>query len=369
MTQLRKLYYLSLILSMCSFVTPAVASNNGNAQVFTMTNSASGNEVLIFTHQPQQGLVGAGSVASGGNGTGIGLGNQGGVILSQHHRWLYVVNAGSNSISVFRLHKGDLTLIDTVDSGGVQPVSLTRHKNLLYALNAGSDSIAGFMVNDNGTLSPIANSMRGLSGTGTAPAQISFTPWGDALIVTEKATNIITTFLIDEDGLPGPAVVNDSAGPTPFGFDFDRYGHLLVTEAAGGAQDASSLSSYEIQQDGTLVPLASAVPTTETAACWVEMSRNGRYAFTTNAGSSSISAFRSSRKGSLKLTTDDGVAASTGPGSAPIDLALASRGNYLFSLSAADGTIAAFRLIGNSKLVPVQGVTGLPETVNGLAAY
>lgn len=368
MTQLRK-FLLSLFLSMCGFAAPAVADNYGTGQVFTMTNAESGNEILIFNHHPQQGLVGAGSVATGGDGTGAGLGNQGGVILSKHHRWLYAVNAGSDSVSVFRVRKDGLTLIDTIPSDGSQPVSLTRHDNLLYVLNAGSDSIAGFTVNGDGTLSPLAGSVQGLSGVGTGPAQISFTPWGDALVVTEKATNRITTFLVDEDGLPGPAVVNDSAGPTPFGFDFDRYGHLLVSEAAGGAPDASSLSSYEIQEDGTLVVLASAVPTTETAACWVEMSRNGRYAFTTNAGSSSISAFETGRDGSLMLTTEDGVAASTGAGSAPIDLALSTRGNYLFSLSAADGTIAAFRLVGNRKLVPVPGVTGLPGTVNGLAAY
>lgn len=368
MSQLRK-FLLSLFLSMCGFAAPAVADNYGTGQVFTMTNAASGNEILIFNHHPQQGLVGAGSVATGGDGTGAGLGNQGGVILSKHHRWLYAVNAGSDSVSVFRVRKGGLTLIDTVASDGSQPVSLTRHDDLLYVLNAGSDSIAGFTVNGDGTLSPLAGSVQALSGVGTGPAQISFTPWGDALVVTEKATNRITTFLVDEDGLPGPAVVNDSAGPTPFGFDFDRYGHLLVSEAAGGAPDASSLSSYEIQGDGTLVVLASAVPTTETAACWVEMSRNGRYAFTTNAGSSSISAFESGLDGSLMLTTEDGVAASTGAGSAPIDLALSTRGNYLFSLSAADGTIAAFRLVGNRELVPVPGVTGLPGTVNGLAAY
>ena len=368
MTHLRN-FLLSLFLSLCGFAAPAVADNYGTGQVFTMTNAAGGNAILIFNHHPQQGLVGAGSVATGGDGTGAGLGNQGGVILSKHHRWLYAVNAGSDSVSVFRVRKGGLTLIDTIPSDGSQPVSLTRHGNLLYVLNAGSDSIAGFTVNGDGTLSPLAGSVQGLSGGGTGPAQISFTPWGDALVVTEKATNRITTFLVDEDGLPGPAVVNDSAGPTPFGFDFDRYGHLLVSEAAGGAPDASSLSSYEIQEDGTLVVLASAVPTTETAACWVEMSRNGRYAFTTNAGSSSISAFATGRDGSLMLTTADGVAASTGAGSAPIDLALSTRGNYLFSLSAADGTIAAFRLIGNRELVPVPGVTGLPGTVNGLAAY
>ena len=369
MIQLRKFHHIGLLLLLCGIAAPALAGDGDTGTIFTMTNATDGNAILIFNHHPQQGLVSAGSVASGGNGTGGGLGNQGGVILSPHHRWLYAVNAGSDSVSTFRVHKGGLTLIDTVASGGSQPVSLTLHDDLLYVLNAGSDSIAGFTVNQNGTLSPLNDSVRALSGSGTAPAQIGFTPWGDALVVTEKATNQITTFAVGEDGRPGPALVNASAGATPFGFDFDRYGHLLVSEAAGGAPDASSLTSYEVREDATLAVLASSVPTTGTAACWVEMSRNGKYAFTTNAGSSSISAYRSGRDGSLMLTTEDGVAASTGPGSAPIDLALSARGNYLFALSAANGTVAAFRLIGNRRLVPMPGVTGLPETVNGLAAY
>ena len=147
MTHLRN-FLLSLFLSLCGFAAPAVADNYGTGQVFTMTNAAGGNAILIFNHHPQQGLVGAGSVATGGDGTGAGLGNQGGVILSKHHRWLYAVNAGSDSVSVFRVRKGGLTLIDTIPSDGSQPVSLTRHGNLLYVLNAGSDSIAGFTIND-----------------------------------------------------------------------------------------------------------------------------------------------------------------------------------------------------------------------------
>jgi 6-phosphogluconolactonase len=368
MTQMRRLPLLPLLLSLCGFAAPVLAGNGDSGRVYTMTNAAGGNEILIFNHHPQQGLVSTGSVATGGDGTGSGLGNQGGVLLDEQNRWLYTVNAGSDSVSVFRVHNGDLALVDTVASGGSLPVSLTRHNDLLYVLNAGSDSIAGFTVNDDGTLSPLAGSVRGLSGAGTAPAQIGFTPWGDTLVVTEKATTLITTFSVDADGLPGPAVVNASAGATPFGFDFDRFGHLLVSEAAGGAPDASSLSSYRVQEDGTLTALASAVPTTETAACWVEMSRNEKYAFTTNAGSSSISAFESGHDGSLTLTTEDGVAATTGAGSAPIDLALSTRGNYLFALSAANGTIAAYRLVGNRELVPMPGVAGLPATINGLAA-
>jgi 6-phosphogluconolactonase len=357
---------MSLSLLIGCLAVPAWAGGHDTNRVFTMTNAVDGNEILIFTHDPRYGLIDRGSVASGGDGAGTGLGNQSGVILSEHHRWLYAVNAGSDSISVFRVGEGGLTLVDTVASGGERPVSLTRHKNLLYVLNAGSDSIAGFTIDDKGALNPIEDSVRTLSGAGTGAAQIGFTPWGDVLVVTEKATNVITTFLVDDVGRAGPAIVNPSEGVTPF--DFDRYGHLLVSEAAGGSPDASSVSSYEIQEDGSLEVRASAVPTTETAACWVQVSRNGRYAFTTNAGSASISAFKSGRDGSLTLTTEDGVTATTGPTSAPIDLALSNR-NYLFALSAADGTIAAFHVLGNRKLVPVPGATGLPETANGLAAY
>lgn len=369
MNLFRKTFYLALLISLCGFALPAAARGYDAARVYTMTNAADGNAILMFAHRPAQGLVSLGSVAGGGRGTGSGLGNQGALALSHDHRWLYAVNAGSDSISVFRVWRGRLKLIDSVDSNGAQPVSLSVHGDLLYVLNAGSDSIAGFSVNDNGTLRPLADSVRSLSGSGTGPAQVSITPWGDALVVTEKATNRITTFVLDAHGRPGSAVVNDSVGVTPFGFAFDRFGHLLVSEANGGAPAASSLSSYDIAANGTLDVLAPAVPTTETAACWVVTSRDGRYAFTTNAGSSSISAFKSDRDGGLTLTTPDGVAGNTGAGTAPIDMALSSGGNFLYALSAADGSIAAFRVIGNRKLVSIAGVTGLPTGLNGLAAY
>lgn len=338
-------------------------------KVFTMTNAVAGNEVLMFTHHPQQGLIPGGQFATGGTGTGAGLGNQGAVVLSKNGHWLFVVNAGSDSFSVFKVEANGLSLLTTVDSAGDQPVSITQHKNKLFVLNAGSDSIAGFRLQHNGSVTAIENSVRSLSGNGVGAAQISFTPWGDGLLVTEKATNTITSFTVSESGIPGQPIINESAGATPFGFAFDRYGHAIVSEANGGAADASSLSSYRINNNGSLSVLASAVPTTETAACWVVMSANGRTAFTTNAGSSSISAFTAKRNGDLRLTTEDGVAAMTGEGSAPIDMALSDSGRFLYTLSAADGSIAAFLVLGNRLLVPVPGINGLPTGMNGLAAF
>ena len=117
------------------------------------------------------------------------------------------------------------------------------------------------------------------------PAQISFNIFGDVLVVAEKNTNKIDLFDV-EDGIAQGPNVQVSNGMTPFGFAFDRRDHLIVSEAFGGAANASALSSYEV--DGGIYPLevvSGSVATHQTAACWVVVSRNGRFAYTTNTGS------------------------------------------------------------------------------------
>ncbi|MFN7929020.1 MAG: hypothetical protein U0Y68_13950 [Blastocatellia bacterium] len=97
----------------------------------------------------------AGSFPTGGAGSGGGLGNQGGLILSSNHKWLFAVNAGSNEISVFQVTQRGITLRDIVPSSGIRPVSLTFYRGLFYVLNAGSDSIAGFTLGRDGDLHPL----------------------------------------------------------------------------------------------------------------------------------------------------------------------------------------------------------------------
>ena len=50
--------------------------------VYTMTNSAQGNEVLVFSRSVDGSLTPAGAIATSGLGSDDGLGNQGGLILS-----------------------------------------------------------------------------------------------------------------------------------------------------------------------------------------------------------------------------------------------------------------------------------------------
>jgi 6-phosphogluconolactonase len=335
--------------------------------LYTMTNAADGNKILVFDRLHDGRLRFAGAVRTGGTGTGGGLGNQGGVTLSRNERWLLAVNAGSNSISVFQVHRHGLKLVERQSSGGTRPVSVTERRGLVYVLNHGNDTITGFRLRPNGTLTPIDDSTRSLSGAGTDPAQISFTRDGDALVVTEKATNMITTFEVDRDGRPGAAQPQQSNGQTPFGFAAGRRDQLFVSEAFGGAVDASALSSYEIDRQGRLGVISGSVGTNQTAACWVALTPNGRYAYVTNTGSGSVSGYAIDFDGTIALLDEDGRTGDTGDGSSPIDLAVTDDGAFLYTLNGGNGTIGVFAIRRDGSLRPLPFLSGLPSGVNGLA--
>ena len=222
-------------------------------------------------------------------------------MLTGNERWLLAVNAGSNSISVLEVRPRGLRLAEVQPSGGIRPVSVTEHRGVVYVLNAGSDSISGFASVETVACVRSTGPNRLLSGVGTDPAQIAFTPHGDALVVTEKATNKIVTFEVGQHGLPGDARVQDSHGQTPFGFAFGKRDQLFVSEAFGGAENASATSSYEIDRQGVLKTISASVGTNQSANCWVIVTPNGRFAYVTNTGSGSISGYAIDFDGTIEL--------------------------------------------------------------------
>ncbi|KFA87972.1 lactonase family protein [Archangium violaceum] len=333
--------------------------------VYTVSNDAEGNAVAVFI-QEEDGTLSAGPrVATGGRGTGSGLGNQGALALSEDERFLFVINAGSNDLSSFRVLRSGPKLLGRVPSGGTTPVSLTVHGELLYVLNAGDGgNISGFRVGSDGGLTPLPDSIRPLSGAAvTAPAQVSFSPDGSLLVVTEKATNLIDTYTVDVNGRAHGPIVQSSEGPTPFGFAFDKRGRLFVSEAAAGVPNGSALSSYHVDGAGRL-SLQDQQPSRQTAACWVVVTRNGRYAYTSNTGSASITGYRIFKSGNLSLLDSDGVTASAPEGSVLIDMSLSDDSRYLYVLDS-QGAVRAYRvgdgggLSGLGSVPAPAGSTGL----------
>ena len=366
----RRFLAATAVMAGTAVLMPAAAGAQGHSidaarsVVYTMSNAAAGNEILAFAQDANGGLTPAGGFPTGGLGTGGGLGNQG--ALSHDGEYLYAVNAGSDEVSVLRFTGTGLELVDVESSGGDRPVSVTVDRGIVYVVNAGSDSIAGFTVGEGGDLAPLAGSIHGLSGTGTGAAQIQFSQDGRVLIVTEKATNSLVTFTLDHYGVPVDRQVFASPGATPFGFAIGPGRRIYVSEAAGGAPNASSVTSWYVSPQGALDVITPTAATLQSAACWVIVTPDGRFAYTTNTGSGTVSAFRI-RAGGLELL-DAGVAASTGVGSAPIDVAITAGGRYLHVLSSGTDSLATFAIARDGSLSYVSEVTGLPDGANGLTA-
>jgi 6-phosphogluconolactonase (cycloisomerase 2 family) len=348
----------------CGILASSTPAQAQSGYVYTSTNSATGNAVLVFSRAANGELTPLSYHFTGGTGTGAGLGNQGAVLLSPDNRWLFTVNAGSNDISVFQVNAFGLRLIRRVSSGGPRPVSLTMYKNMLYVLNAGvPNNITGFFVDQNAVLTPIPNSTRSLSATDTSPAEVGFDPYGALLVVTERGTQNIDVYAVDANGVAQPGVVGKSVGVTPFGFGFDGQGRLFVTEAAGGADGASSVSSYFVSTYGIL-PISGSVPTNQTAACWLAVGRTGSLLWTGNAGNAnSVSSFSIAKNG---IITNNGVVSSGMMGTT--DLAVDSTGRFLYVLENRVGAVRGFRTNANGTLTLLGSYGGFGAGFTGLAA-
>ncbi|HET6465052.1 MAG TPA: beta-propeller fold lactonase family protein [Nitrospiria bacterium] len=342
--------------------SPYDRDEGATGAVYAMTNAPDGNNVVIFDRDEDGILTKAGSISTGGTGSGGGLdplGSQNSLVLSPDNRWLLAVNGGSNEISVFRVLPDGLKWVDKVDSGGDFPVSLTVDHDLVYVLNAGaSPNITGFTLSHKGRLSPLAGSARSL-GSG-AFAQVGFDPEGETLVVTDKAGSKILVYSVDEDGLPAVSpVVSASHGNTPFGFIFDQRGRLLVVEVGPNA-----VSSYKILKDDTLQVISGSVPNGQQAACWIAGNERGDV-FTANPGSGTVSAYQlTARNGQVALL--NGAA---GSGNRPLDMAVADNGRFLYALDPGSGAIDMFRIKHDGSLTNLGAIDGaLPLFAQGIAA-
>jgi len=340
---------------------------NNRGFVYTLSNETSGNKVITYKRAANGSLTYIASYASGGDGSGGGLGNQGAVIISNDGDVLLAVNAGSNTISSFKITGNGLNLKSTVSSGGITPVSIAQHNDLVYVLNAGGNgNISGFRLGENDKLTPLSSSTRPLSSSMAGAAQVSFVRNGKVLVITEKATNKIITYTVNASGRPEAMHSITAASPTPFGFAPGRFGNIYVSEAVGGAPNASNVSSYHISYNGSISLSEGPVATGQSAACWVVLTENGRYIYTTNTASNNLSSYTVHPvNGNINLFQS--AAATSGMG--PIDAALTDNSKYLYVLNAGSHSITGYSVAGNGTLTALPGtITGLPASTNGLAA-
>jgi 6-phosphogluconolactonase len=388
-----------------------------NGAVFSMSNAREGNVVVAFSRAADGRLTEVGRFPTGGNGSGSFEDTANGMILGNAQgesspnnlidssEFLFVTNAGSNSITVFRVNPEGLERVEVQNSGGEKPVSVTVNRGLLYVLHSGETeddlfdedgniipncttgelpSVTGFRVSSSGQLDPIPGSTRQLSGDAfSGCAQVSFSPSGDVLVVTERLAvqpgqenneapegdeGVINTFVVNADGTLGGHQVIDAAGQGPFGFTFTKSGRLLTTEQFDGPEGPSrgAATSYQVGGGGTLTPISSSVRNGGTDTCWFVVTDDGQYGFTTSffdpnnpdqpfpesgRNGSRISSYRINPNGSMELV--EAIAFDAKQGAS--DQALSRDSRYLYQLNSFEGTINAFEVNGG-RLTLIQTV-------------
>ena len=354
-------------LAAASFAVPAASaatssagsqgSWNGAGAVFALTDATAGNAVVAYHRSPGGVLGQDGTYRTGGLG-GILSGSvvdhtasQGALAYDQAHGLLIAVNPGSGTISVFHVWGDRLGLAQVLSSGGDFPVSVTVHGDHAYVLNAlGGGSLQGYRIGG-GRLTPLPGSRRGL-GLGTTaasaftatPGQAAFTPDGNQLLVTTKATgNDVDVFSVGHDGLLSAAPkVNPLAAAVPFAVAFGAGGQLVLAEAGPNA-----VATFALSAGGTLQQLAVA-GTGQLATCWVV--RAGQYFYASNAGSGSVSGYQAGWAGALTALGN------TSTGAGTVDAAAAG-GRFVYVRTGQAGGIDEFAVGAGGALTPVGSVT------------
>lgn len=355
-----------LLLVLISCLAALAQSTNTGGFVYVMTNRAQGNSVLIYRRAANGTLTFSQEVPTQGLGTGFTgdpFESQGSLSLSHDGSLLLAVNPGSGDLTAFAVTANGLTFGSRVPSHGAFPVSVTEYGGVVYVLNQlGTANIPGFAVDSAGHLQYIPGSSQDLAGGPLAqPAQVSFTPDGQQLLVTEKGTDIIDVFEVEGRGSTiGPRAVA-STGHTPFGFAFDSSDDVVVTEVERRLPMAATASSYHLAS-GNLDPTSPPVKDNQSGACWVAVT--GRTAWVVNSGNAVISAYDVDSGGGLAVANP--TAASTGPMTTPIDLAATGNGQFIYVLESGTGGIAGYSVNGTS-LTPIFNQTGLPLSIQGIA--
>jgi 6-phosphogluconolactonase (cycloisomerase 2 family) len=440
----RTLRLLAMLVAAVALLIPATAAAHGKRHhsrhhgrdhgygnqaapnaLYTATNgpAPAGNQVIMYTRHSDGTITQTGApVSTGGNGSAktgqppFGfpiVDSSGSTNLTPDGKVLFVVNSGDNSISSFRTTSAGPVLVSHVSSGGTLPISVTSSGNLVYVVNEESANIKGWTFDSSGHLTPIAGSTQSLSvpfNPGSSPtgvaAAIGFSPNGRQLVVTIRGlpapNGTIDVFSVDWHGAAGPAVGHQSPTPNPFGFSFAGQNNLLVSDAGfvatpsgtatdpGGSpplpQDPSqffgSAASFKLSPSGGLT-FKGDYPDGGRAACWLVVSKDGRYAFASNtlaspagspagigSGKGAISTFAISPHGRLTLLGQTDAS----PGGFPGDEAVSSDGKFLYVLNPAiifapkPSHIDVYRIGPGGSLTQIQSVGDaiLPPSVSGL---
>jgi 6-phosphogluconolactonase (cycloisomerase 2 family) len=235
------------------------------------------------------------------------------------HRFLYVVNEGSNTIAGFAVQPdGSLKAVkgSPFPSGGVRPVSIGIHGNLMIVANQGDQlpggtggthapTYASFRILEDGALHPLSdpNHPQPALVPGSSPTQALFSPDGKLLF---DANFSETPF--NNTGFP-PFIPAFSS--QLHSYKVGRHGHLTAASQIAPPQApfilglqvhpqekilyagfvlSNVLGTYSYDEDG-IMTLVSSTAGTGAGMCWVAISKDLKNIYTSDAVTDQIDVF------------------------------------------------------------------------------
>ena len=119
-----------------------------------------------------------------------------------------------------------------------------------------------------------------------------------------------------------------------------------------------------------LTAISANIATEASATCWHVVTPNGKFVYTSNPGSGTISGFSITSSGSL-TPIGSTILATLPTGSANLDIAVSGDGKYLYTIDSGTGSVSPFGVNADGTLTPLNGVGGLAANAgfNGIAAF
>jgi 6-phosphogluconolactonase (cycloisomerase 2 family) len=390
------------------------------------------NEIIHYHWSASGTLTAAERVPTGGAGSGVvspiyhisrpnDFEGAGSVILTPDRRFLFTTNAGDNSVSSFAVSEdGELTLVDTkrtgnATSGGAKSLAYAPSSRTLFVVHTfGPDHLRLMSVDGEGKLTPRPEkySVSTTEWPNRVPTVAVLSPDGKFLVLgttfdelpsrknpdgslilwiprRNGKLHLIASNAPDPDGLVifpvnegstlGKPSFHDAGGASPFYLAF-LYGRPDTFVLGYAVSDAVSMGKIDADGRVSIGPLVK-INTSSGAPselCWLAVSPDDRFVFSTDFGYSYISSFRIDGNGlyiakdpaSLKIPGDGTFRAINGSvSSGPSDSWLTPDGTYLYQIYGNASKLVGYATKPDGSLEEVTSVAIPHNSPEGLAGF
>jgi 6-phosphogluconolactonase (cycloisomerase 2 family) len=354
------------------FVVASIASCIGCGQTtshYVYATIPAADQVIAFREDPYSGVLNEleGSPYPVGDGARS-------AVLHPSGKFLYVANPGQeeNDISLFTIasNNGDLTEVlprTSVAPDATLPQRLVMDPagGFLYVMNSGSDNISVFSIDSSsGALTQLGIPTL----IGSPPLNMQLTPSGNFLYVTTSGGQVgndgsIVGFSVNAGVLTSLGAAFPSEGINPNGLAIDPSGTYLYAANTSSA----SISIFTIGSSGALSEVPSSpLADTYTAPVNLTLDPTGAFLYVANQGSNNVAVYSISSSTGLPtvLTSSTTTGAFSTEGN-PSFLASDPNGEFLFvGNQGSSAGIEAFEVSsGNLTEIYTYGVGNTPSSI------